>query len=150
MFTSLEPTLFRHLFDEYVKLTGEHPQAGGSAIILELHPFKKIASVPTSATALANRGQWYKVICSMRWQSEQLDQQVRIWTSEQLEYVRAEERKRGATSFVNKKAYANYGLVNERSREMFGDNYERLRELKARYDPKNVFHKSFPITPKTA
>lgn len=35
----------------------------------------------------------------------------------------------------------------ERSRDIFGENYSRLQALKARYDPKNVFDKLFAITP---
>lgn len=30
---------------------------------------------------------------------------------------------------------------------MFGANYERLQELKAQYDPDNIFNKLFAITP---
>jgi FAD/FMN-containing dehydrogenase len=36
----------------------------------------------------------------------------------------------------------------ERSKDVFGANYERLQGLKARYDPKNMFNKLFAITPK--
>jgi FAD/FMN-containing dehydrogenase len=36
----------------------------------------------------------------------------------------------------------------ERSRDVFGGNYERLQVLKHTYDPDNVFDKLFAITPK--
>jgi FAD/FMN-containing dehydrogenase len=35
----------------------------------------------------------------------------------------------------------------ERSRDIFGENYERLSQIKAKYDPKNIFNKLFAITP---
>lgn len=35
----------------------------------------------------------------------------------------------------------------ERSRDIFGANYPRLQQLKARYDPTNMFNKLFAITP---
>lgn len=35
----------------------------------------------------------------------------------------------------------------ELSKDIFGDNYERLQALKARYDPTNMFDKLFAITP---
>jgi FAD/FMN-containing dehydrogenase len=44
--------------------------------------------------------------------------------------------------------YANYGLGDERVRDVFGENYDRLAQLKASYDPHNVFHKWFPVAPK--
>jgi FAD/FMN-containing dehydrogenase len=43
--------------------------------------------------------------------------------------------------------YANYSLGAEDPRIVFGESYERLQQLKAKYDPSNVFHKWFPITP---
>ena len=43
--------------------------------------------------------------------------------------------------------YGNYDQYEEKSRDVFGDNYERLQELKGRYDPGNVFNKLFAITP---
>jgi FAD/FMN-containing dehydrogenase len=48
----------------------------------------------------------------------------------------------------DEKQYSNYGLGDERVRDVFGENYERLQKLKAKYDPDMVFHKWFPITPK--
>jgi FAD/FMN-containing dehydrogenase len=31
---------------------------------------------------------------------------------------------------------------------VFGNNYERLQELKAQYDPQNMFNKLFAVEPK--
>jgi FAD/FMN-containing dehydrogenase len=36
----------------------------------------------------------------------------------------------------------------EKSKDVFGRNYERLQELKAKYDPQNMFNKLFAVTPK--
>lgn len=38
----------------------------------------------------------------------------------------------------------------EKSKDIFGENYARLQTLKAKYDPTNMFNKLFPITPETS
>lgn len=35
----------------------------------------------------------------------------------------------------------------EISKDIFGENYERLQQIKAKYDPTNMFNKLFAITP---
>lgn len=35
----------------------------------------------------------------------------------------------------------------ERSKDIFGEHYDRLSKIKAECDPKNVFNKLFAITP---
>jgi len=36
----------------------------------------------------------------------------------------------------------------EKSRDVFGNNYERLQDLKAKYDPQNMFNKLFAVEPR--
>jgi FAD/FMN-containing dehydrogenase len=38
----------------------------------------------------------------------------------------------------------------EKSKDIFGENYDRLSRIKAQYDPNNVFDKLFAITPATS
>lgn len=38
----------------------------------------------------------------------------------------------------------------EKSKDIFGEHYERLQQIKAKYDPKNMFDKLFAITPATS
>jgi FAD/FMN-containing dehydrogenase len=49
---------------------------------------------------------------------------------------------------TDRNQYSNYGLGDERVRDVFGENYERLQKLKEKYDPEMVFHKWYPIIPK--
>lgn len=41
----------------------------------------------------------------------------------------------------------NYDQYEERSKDIFGENYERLRVLKGRYDSSNMFNKLFGVQP---
>jgi len=145
--TSLAPERFRHIFDEFSQLVAEIPETVGSAVQIELIPYGKIASVATDATAFGNRGKWYNIHFSMRWKSARLDTCIRAWATKQAEWLRGEEERGSVASLANNRAYANYGMGDESSRDVFGENYNRLSKLKAKYDTQNVFHKCFPITP---
>jgi FAD/FMN-containing dehydrogenase len=37
----------------------------------------------------------------------------------------------------------------EKSKDIFGEHYDRLSRIKGQYDPNNVFNKLFAITPAT-
>jgi FAD/FMN-containing dehydrogenase len=145
-FTKLAPPRFQAMFDAYAQLMHKHPEAKGSAIIVELHPHAKVTAVPTSVTAFANRGPWFNINYSLRWKDAALDSTFRSWAAEQVEAIRKAEPE----DLAGTRAYANYGLGDERTRDVFGENYERLAQVKAKYDPNIVFNKWFPITPAKA
>ncbi|PSR76100.1 hypothetical protein PHLCEN_2v8688 [Hermanssonia centrifuga] len=146
--TLLDSSLVQHLFNEYCKLTTDIPETKGAAILLELHPFQKLMSVPTSAMAFASRGPFYNMNIVLRWKNSALDAELRTWASGLAEHVHQEEKTRKGSDFDGAQGYSNYGLGDERVRDVFGENYDRLRDLKAKYDPNSVFHKWFPIVPK--
>ncbi|KZT50186.1 Glucooligosaccharide oxidase [Calocera cornea HHB12733] len=144
-FTAVNAERFQHIFENYVKLTDELPETKAGAIIVELHPFDKVADVPESATAFANRGKWYNINCALRWSDPALDKRVRAWASEQVEYLRDEEAKEQGMQLSGRRGYGNYGVEDEKIREVFGGNFDRLALLKGKYDPENIFHKWFAI-----
>ena len=48
-----------------------------TAVLLELHDYKKLMTVANDATAFANRGPWYNLTIVMRWKTEAMDAKVR-------------------------------------------------------------------------
>ncbi|KZT62407.1 6-hydroxy-D-nicotine oxidase [Calocera cornea HHB12733] len=146
-FTVVNADRFQKIFDNYVKLTYELPETKAGAILVELHPFDKVASVPEGTTAFANRGKWYNINCALRWTDPALDKRLRAWASEQVEYMRDEEAKEQGVQLTGRRGYGNYGAGDEKIREVFGGNFDRLAQLKAKYDPENMFHKWFAIPP---
>jgi FAD/FMN-containing dehydrogenase len=64
----------------------------------------------------------------------------------QVDLVRTKESEKG---LARAGAYGNFALGDKRRKpqDIFGDNYPRLQQLKARYDPQNIFNKWVPITP---
>jgi FAD/FMN-containing dehydrogenase len=62
----------------------------------------------------------------------------------------ARETFRALAPYMAKRAYTNYLAADDheaRVREAYGPNYERLVELKRRYDPHNLFHLNQNISP---
>ena len=125
-------------------------------------------SVPADSASFANRGPFYNLTMAMRWKDPALDPIVRAWATTLAKSVREYEEahstldlsaSRGVRFFPSEHdqaaltvraapQYSNYGLGDERVRDVFGSHYDRLAEIKARYDPGMVFKKWFPITPK--
>ena len=57
--------------------------------------------------------------------------------------IEANGSKSGGEYFAN----VSHQQYDERSRDIFGENYDRLSQIKAKYDQKNMFNKLFAITP---
>ncbi|KAH0198657.1 hypothetical protein KCU99_g7664, partial [Aureobasidium melanogenum] len=94
------------------------------------------------------------------WNKPKNDKLCRDWARELSDHFKTKlERKNFETSDVieggvslrgSKGAvlmYGDYDQTDERSRDVFGVNYERLRKIKGRYDSTNKFNKLFAIRP---
>ncbi|KZW00990.1 FAD-binding domain-containing protein [Exidia glandulosa HHB12029] len=141
-FTSFSADLFQPIFDNYSELVETFPDTRGSAVIMEFYPPNKITSVPTGATAFPSRMARCNINFVPRWKDAALDSKMYEWASAQVDFVRNAEKLPAAN-----RAYANYGFGDERARDVFGENYERMAKVKALYDPGNVFHKWYPVIP---
>lgn len=166
----LDPAFFQSVFDDYVHFLTEIPGVSAT-IIFEYVTTDKICTVPHSATAFANRGPYQNALICPRWTDAMHDQACKAWVKEMAgKFV--EETKRGKSEDEKKKIeaegvkqYGNYdsklsldsvwcegsgeltqggrgiGLI-ERGPVIFGSNYDRVVQLKKKYDAKNVFNKS--------
>lgn len=153
--------MVKTLFDAVDATVAKEPKLGGSISAFEFIPRKTIGSVPVPATAYPNRGnvsygefkqhlldscpihQSREILLAIIQDDPELDAQqkeaVRGW-HRQLQAVLKDGSATG---------YANYegDAVNKGAEGQFGENYARLQQVKAKYDPNQVFNKWFPITP---
>ncbi|KAJ5365504.1 FAD-binding type 2 [Penicillium concentricum] len=144
----LDPKFARMIFNDFMaKIQGE-PDLKTSAIILEFTDMRKICEVPLTATALASRNPTQNGIIYLRWTDPSKDLAHRAWAREvQAKWkVELDARTKDQGTHSSVPQYINYAEPGDSVvSNIFGGNLERLQEVKAKYDPKNVFHKMQPI-----
>lgn len=137
--------------DKFYAFSTSHPGAGseGSICLFEGIPRTKTQYVPTDSMAFNNRGDYYNIGIAWTWEDVSLDGDIRSYNRQ----FQQEIRKMGYddadyTDGVGR--YLNYESTGTMSAEAaFGANGQRLRELKQKYDPNNVFDKLWKLIPQT-
>ncbi|KAE8390891.1 hypothetical protein BDV23DRAFT_172004 [Aspergillus alliaceus] len=126
--------------NQFDRVMRSYRRVGDSVLMFELLPYSHIIEVPSDATACANRGRYYNVGSIFCWQDPELDHKMQ--TEQQAIISRIEQFGFGSRSEGEKRvvAYANYA-GHKSAACLFGDNLERLQQLKKIYDPNNVFRK---------
>ena len=96
--------------------------------------------VPVDATAYANRDSIYTINIHGRWSDAADDEKCKKWARDMFAAM---------TPHAIGSVYVNFmtGEEGERVKAAYGPNYERLAEVKRRYDPDNVFRSNQNITP---
>jgi FAD/FMN-containing dehydrogenase len=130
------------LIDEIVEHYLAHPQDGEDIILIEqLHG--AALRVPPDATAFSRREASFNVSALGRWDDAKRDDEHIAWARRTAAAVESHSTSAGG--------YLNYGAPDEpieRVRAAYGDaNFERLRQLKRRYDPHNLFPFNHNIPP---
>jgi FAD/FMN-containing dehydrogenase len=96
--------------------------------------------VPRDSTAYAGRDAQYVMNVHGRWRSPSDDQTIRTWARGIFEQT---------APFATGGGYVNFLTEDESARvaSVYGPNYERLRDLKSKYDPDNLFRMNHNIPP---
>lgn len=96
--------------------------------------------VPVDATAYAGRNARYIMNVHGRWQSPAQDTSVRTWARSLFE---------ATAPFATGGGYVNFLSMDDAARiaAAYGPNFERLQEVKQRFDPENLFRMNHNIPP---
>ena len=98
--------------------------------------------VPEEATAYANRNALFNLSIDAGWQDPADSDRIVSWVRQSWAELR---ELTDASAYVN---FAGFGEENDLlARSAYGRNFERLRAIKRKYDPENVFHGNINIAP---
>ena len=129
------------LADALVAVSRQRPPGSAIAPIV-LHDLRGASSrVPADATAFSNRTKAYLVEFNSSWMNPADNQRNIAWTREVWSDLN--ERFLSGGAYLNQDSYEDDGepLVDA----TFGANYERLQEIKKKYDPDNFFRLNMNI-----
>jgi FAD/FMN-containing dehydrogenase len=109
-----------------------------TSIVVE-HLGGEIARRESDATAYAHRDASHAFNVFTRWEDAAEDERHVAWTREFFEAM---------APFLSDGVYVNFlSREEKRVRAAYGDNYERLVEVKRKYDPENVFRLNQNVDP---
>jgi FAD/FMN-containing dehydrogenase len=131
-------TLHNELIDTLVAKVGELP--GPQSEIFLAHLGGAISRRPDDATAYMGRRAQFVMNVHARWDSDAMDLNFITW---------ARDVYQATAPFAAAGAYVNFLTQEEqdRVRDAYGTNYDRLAAIKAKYDPTNVFRVNQNIVP---
>ena len=129
--------------DAIVEQFSRCPSTRTSILIEGFHG--AVTRAPVDATAFPHRAPGYNLLVTSVWTDPSRTTENVSWTRATFDALRP---------FVDRGRYANYlgsdDTGDEVARAAYGPNYDRLRRVKAAYDPANVFHLNINVTPDPA
>ncbi|GLA63113.1 hypothetical protein AtubIFM54640_004251 [Aspergillus tubingensis] len=144
----LQIEAFQRMADMVWSFHNDHPNVTVCSMAVELFSTHKLREVPQHATVYANRGAYYDVVTIFGWTDPSLDATVRQFNAKLCATIRNfngyERQRHGEGDHLEKGPVGRYlNMENEpvKPNDAYGDNLERLRMVKTRYDPENIFHK---------
>ncbi len=111
-----------------------------SAILFE-HFHGAVTRVAPTATAVPHRTEGWNLAMTSVWPDGSGDDANVRWTRDAFEEMRPSF---SSGRWLN---YLGDDQGDDAIRSAYGPNYERLREVKRRYDPENVFHRNHNVAP---
>lgn len=141
----------------YDRLRGAEHSAASASVSLQSYG-GRVNSVPSHATALPQRDSVLKALFINAWHDPALDTANLAWIRELYRDVHAATGGVPAPGEANDGCFVNFPDSDTLSAEWntsgvpwsrlyYGDGYDRLRHVKARYDPLNVFHHAMSVSP---
>ncbi len=124
--------------DAIVAAFGKAPTEWCTLIVEHLHG--AATRIDRTATAFPHRSPGFNLIIASQWSDDAQTTQGMAWARETFDALRP---------YMADQVYVNYMDADDeaRVRAAYGPNYERLVEIKRRYDPDNIFRLNMNVRP---
>jgi FAD/FMN-containing dehydrogenase len=135
------------LSDDAIGVITDHAYAAGSprSYATIFHMGGAVAQVPHDATAYAHRDVTHNIIISAGWLPNESGELAAAESAWARRFLAALQPHRAGSVYVN---FLDSDDDPSRTREAYGERtYRRLAEVKAKYDPDNIFHHNKNIPP---
>ncbi|KAE8152731.1 hypothetical protein BDV25DRAFT_170003 [Aspergillus avenaceus] len=138
------------ILPELERLHATVPGATRSILLFEFLKSDKWCEKSNTDMAFANRGPHLNLLIGPFWDSSEHDNAARSWSHAVaklawLEVEREQVEKGPDAAPAPTTEYGNYDHLAASPRQIFASNLERLIEIKQKYDPDNVFDKSYSL-----
>jgi FAD/FMN-containing dehydrogenase len=139
-------TLIRELTEPVIEALIRHGASRPSLLTsIDIWPMGgAFARIGPAETAFGSRDVTFTINYESNWDNKEDDESNIQWTRRALKEVQDLSQSRTYLNFA--------GLAEEKEKmlqDSFGDNYARLQQVKAAYDPANLFRVNFNIKPAT-
>ncbi|KAI9368475.1 FAD-binding domain-containing protein [Aspergillus egyptiacus] len=135
----LEPGTWKRMWDEYVAFT-ETEGTANSVVLMEAYSLERSRSLPDDSSAFPWRSRVNFQAIAIPWYYDPvLEGQATAWAKRMRAWLWETGGLHDAA------AYVNFAHGDEDLTTIYGENVDRLRAIKARVDPGNVFNQWFNL-----
>ncbi|KAH6997370.1 hypothetical protein EDB80DRAFT_814593 [Ilyonectria destructans] len=139
--TNLWPGMAEELWERFLDYTNSNPDASDTKCFFEFHNSKRVRPETTCIPIVVPKH--HMCIASEEHKDTAGDKRAESWVHTMNNVTRSYQAKYATDLGVN----GNACILTEKSEDVWGTNYPRLRRIKAKYDPNQVFNRYFPIEP---
>ncbi|OTA80665.1 hypothetical protein M434DRAFT_401658 [Hypoxylon sp. CO27-5] len=137
-FQNMIPTTWRGIWDAYVAFQ-QLPGAENSGVLLEAYSLTKARSVASSSSAFPNRNVNFNAFAIPWYNDSSLDAEAAVFGNTVRDLLRS------TSGLPRNQTYINFGHGDEEPEVVYGHSLARLRSIKRKYDPNDVFNQWFNI-----
>jgi FAD/FMN-containing dehydrogenase len=134
------PRLDEQIIEALFKAYDRCPVPTSSLLLESFHGF--VSRIPSSATAYALRDVGFNAVIIGQWLEKAKEAETMAWVRETFAALQPYAAERRYLNYLGSDEDANAAAT-----AAYGPNLTRLRQLKRKYDPQNVFHNNLNIAP---